>query len=157
MYGTRVTTGGDLPGAVHAFADAGAVSDTHAVLGQGRGDSHIVDLLETTGALAFERARAGYKNDRRTFAPSLHHGRNSIGKALWSDKADRRLSGDAGMGIGQVAGHLFMRAIDDAHTAFHKAFQCWIAEPARKCKDVLHALFNQGPGQYGAATKRHVC
>jgi hypothetical protein len=57
------------------------------------------------------------------------------------------------MGIGQVAGHLFMRAIDDARTAFHKAFQRWIAEPARKCKDVFNSLFNQGSGQYGAATK----
>ena len=48
------------------------------------------------------------------------------------------------MAIGQVTGHLFMRAIDDRHAQLHKAFQSRIAKATGQGEHMLYAFFFQG-------------
>jgi len=153
VHRAGVAAGGDLPGAVDTFADAGAIGDADAVFGERRGNRHVVDLLEATGALALERAGAGHEDHWRALAPGLHHGRHGVGETLGPNQAHRRLAGDPRVRIGQVAGHLFMRAIDDPHAAFHEPFECRIAESAGQREHMLHALLQQGARQYVAAAQ----
>jgi hypothetical protein len=48
--------------------------------------------------------------------------------------------------------HLFMRAIDDWHAQFHKAFQGRIAKAAGQREHMLYAFFSEGQSQQVAAT-----
>ena len=145
MHRPRIAIDRHLVGAVDKFVDPLAIGYADRIFCQRRGNCDVVDFLETASPLTFQRAGAGNKNDRRPFAPGLHHRRHRIGKTLGAYKTHRRFAGDSCVAVSEMAGNLLMRAVDHLHLRFHKAFQRRIAEPAGKGEYMLDALLLKRP------------
>ena len=99
-----------------------------------------------------ERARTGYENYRRALAPGFHHGRYCIGKTFGPYQTNCGFARQARMAVGEVPGHLFVRAVDYLHAQLHKAFQCRVAKAASQGENMLNAFILQGQSQQVTAS-----
>ena len=149
---SRVTTQCRFVGAVDELAYAAAVRDAGAVLRERRGNRHIVNLLESSAALAFQRAGAGNKHHWCALTPGLHHRWYSIGKALRPHQANSGFAGDSGVSIRQVSRYLLVRTVDNRDPAFGESLKGWIAKTPTQGKDLSDTLFMKCLRQQGAST-----
>jgi hypothetical protein len=152
MHRPGITSRGGCPGSVDEFADPFAVGDLDRVLDQRRCDGHIIDFLEPPAPWRFKVEEPVMKITGLRSPPASSIAGTALANPSGTHQTYGGFAGNPGMAVGQMAGNLLMRAVDDRHLALHEPFKRGVAKASGQGEGMIDAFFLQCPRQQGAAT-----